>query len=169
MRNLAFAPFEDVPAYRLTGAGSNDHIWTLYTSTLAEAALYLDVMLDSYEMENYEYPCIHHETGSGSAGGLHYYLEEDGEKWTLWNREDFGQGPNPYPSDASGYYGWDVLPGQWKVVFEGEGYARAESIVPDVPPPHLDVDIAMTSTRNPKLLDASVIARGNARNNRLLN
>lgn len=89
-----------------------------------------------------------------------YYLEEDGETWTLWNSEDFGQGPNPYPSDADGYYGWDVLPGKWKVVFEGEGYARAESVVLDVPPPHMDVDIAMTSTRNPKILDAIVKADG---------
>ena len=89
-----------------------------------------------------------------------YCLEEDGETWTLWNSEDFGQGPNPYPSTADGYYGWDVLPGKWKVVFEGEGYARAESIVLDVPPPHMDVNIAMTSTRNPKILDAVVKADG---------
>ena len=89
-----------------------------------------------------------------------YYLEEDGETWTLWNSEDFGQGPNPYPSEENGYYGWDVLPGKWKVVFEGEGYARAESIVLDVPPPHLDVDIAMTSTRNPQISDVVVKADG---------
>ncbi|MBQ9779359.1 MAG: S8 family serine peptidase, partial [Clostridia bacterium] len=89
-----------------------------------------------------------------------YYLDEDGETWTLWNSGDFGQGPNPYPSDANGYYGWDVLPGKWKVVFEGEGYARAESIVLDVPPPHMDVDIAMTSTRNPQISDVIVKADG---------
>jgi len=89
-----------------------------------------------------------------------YYLEEDGETWTLWNSEDFGQGPNPYPSEENGYYGWDVLPGKWKVVFEGEGYANAESVELDVPPPHLDVDVSLTSTRNPKILDASVKADG---------
>ena len=89
-----------------------------------------------------------------------YYLEKDGLTWTLWNSADYGQGPNPYPSASDGYYGWDVLPGKWKVVFEGEGYARAESTVLEVPPPHMDVDIAMTSTRNPKLVDASVHADG---------
>ena len=89
-----------------------------------------------------------------------YYLEEDGETWILWNSEDFGQGPNPYPSEADGYYGWDVLPGKWKVVFEGEGYASAESIVLDVPPPHLDVDVALASTRNPAVADAVIRADG---------
>ena len=89
-----------------------------------------------------------------------YYLEEGGETWMLWNSEDFGQGPNPYPSEENGYYGWDVLPGTWKVVFEGEGYARAESIVLEVPPPHMDVDIAMTSTRNPQISDVIVKADG---------
>lgn len=89
-----------------------------------------------------------------------YYLEADGETWTLWNSEDFGQGPNPYPSEANGYYGWDVLPGKWKVVFEGEGYFRAETIVLDVPPPHMDVDIGMTSTRNPQISDAVIKADG---------
>jgi len=89
-----------------------------------------------------------------------YYLEEGGETWMLWNSEDFGQGPNPYPSEENGYYGWDVLPGKWKVVFEGEGYARAESIVLEVPPPHMDVDIAMTSTRNPQISDVIVKADG---------
>ncbi len=85
-----------------------------------------------------------------------YYLDEDGETWTLWNSEDYGEPPNPYISRADGYYGWDVLDGKWKVIFEGEGYARAESIVLDVPPPHLDVDIAMTSTRNPQISDVVV-------------
>lgn len=89
-----------------------------------------------------------------------YYLDEDGETWTLWNSEDYGEPSNPYPSDADGYYGWDVLDGKWKVIFEGEGYARAESIVLDVPPPHLDVDIAMTSTRNPQISDVVVKADG---------
>jgi len=89
-----------------------------------------------------------------------YCLDTDGETWVLWNSEDFGQGPNPYPSEENGYYGWDVLPGRWKVVFEGEGYARAESIVLDVPPPHLDVHIAMTSTRDPAVADAAVRADG---------
>lgn len=89
-----------------------------------------------------------------------YYLEKDGQTWTLWNSADYGQGPNPYPSAADGYYGWDVLPGKWKVVYEGEGYARAESVVLEVPPPHTDVDISMTSTRNPKLVDASIHTDG---------
>ncbi|MBQ3111074.1 MAG: hypothetical protein IJC69_08050, partial [Clostridia bacterium] len=89
-----------------------------------------------------------------------YYLEEDGVTWTLWNSEDYGEGPNPYLSEANGYYGWDVLMGRWKVVFEGEGYNRAESIELLVPPPHLDVDIMLTSTLAPKVEEATIKADG---------
>ena len=59
VRNLAFTPFADFPAYKLTGAGTNGHIETLYASGFAQTELYLDVMPDSYdEVENYEYPPV---------------------------------------------------------------------------------------------------------------
>lgn len=98
--------------------------------------------------------------GAEGVNASIYYLEEDGENWTLWNSEDYGEGPNPYISEANGYYGWDVLMGKWKVVFEGEGYNRAESVELLVPPPHLDVDIMLTSTLAPKAESVIIKADG---------
>ena len=66
-------------------------------------------------------------------------------KWEPWNSEYYGEGPNPNTSDAQGVYGWDVLVGAWKVVFEKEGYYTAESSVMNVPPAHTDVNVSMVS------------------------
>ena len=61
--------------------------------------------------------------------------------------------PNPNISGADGKYGWDVLIGKWKVVFEKDGYYTVESIELDVPPAHPDVNMSMVST-SPAMLKA---------------
>ncbi|MBR2742479.1 MAG: S-layer homology domain-containing protein [Clostridia bacterium] len=80
--------------------------------------------------------------------------------WTLWNSTDYGQPENPLSTDADGHYGWDVLAGAWKVVFEKAGYLPAESMVLPVPPPHLDVDINMTSTGTPAVTEVRADKNG---------
>ena len=72
----------------------------------------------------------------------------DGNKWVAWNSESYGEGPNPNVTDAQGMYGWNVLIGAWKVVFEKDGYITAESAVMNVPPAHTDVNISMVSLSN---------------------
>ncbi|MBE6724721.1 MAG: hypothetical protein E7576_05915 [Ruminococcaceae bacterium] len=75
-----------------------------------------------------------------------YYLEPGTGKWNLWDSEAYGEGPNPNITDGNGGYGWDVLVGKWKVVFEKDGYFLAESEELNVPPAHTDVNISFVST-----------------------
>lgn len=74
-----------------------------------------------------------------------YYLDVETDTWIPWDSEAYGEGPNPNISDGQGRYGWDVLIGKWKVVFEKEGYYTVESVELDVPPAHLDVNMSMVS------------------------
>ncbi len=69
----------------------------------------------------------------------------DESKWVAWNSESYGEGPNPNITNAEGMYGWNVLIGAWKVVFDKDGYVTAESAVMNVPPAHTDVNISMVS------------------------
>ena len=82
-----------------------------------------------------------------------YYL--DGGEWVVWDSEKYGEGPNPNITNASGDYGWNVLIGKWKVIFEKDGYYTAESEVLNVPPAHTDVNISMVSTEAAKLKNVS--------------
>ena len=82
-----------------------------------------------------------------------YYL--DGGEWVVWDSEKYGEGPNPNITNASGDYGWNVLVGKWKVIFEKDGYYTAESEVLNVPPAHTDVNISMVSTEAAKLKNVS--------------
>ena len=68
-------------------------------------------------------------------GDIHETVEK-------WNAEDYGQ-VNPQITDQEGKYAWDVPQGQWQVKFEKEGYETAYSEWLPVPPPQLDVNIAM--------------------------
>lgn len=89
-----------------------------------------------------------------------YYLDKDSGEWVQWDSEAHGEGPNPNISGADGKYGWDVLIGKWKVVFEKDGYYTVESIELDVPPAHLDVNMSMVSTSPATLKEVKAGARG---------
>lgn len=65
-----------------------------------------------------------------------------------WNSQWYGQ-ENPLYTGSNGYYGWDVPPGEWQVVYEKDGYIRAQSEVMTVPPPRTNVDIGMKSLAVP--------------------
>ncbi len=78
-----------------------------------------------------------------------YYKDEDGNA-VKWNAEEFTQ-INPVISDGDGNYGWFVPAGQWKVVAEKVGYTKAESDWLPVPPPQLDVNLELVSTKQPKV------------------
>lgn len=89
-----------------------------------------------------------------------YYLDTASGEWVQWDSEAHGEGPNPNISGADGKYGWDVLIGKWKVVFEKDGYYTVESIELDVPPAHLDVNMSMVSTSPATLKEVKAGARG---------
>ena len=89
-----------------------------------------------------------------------YYLDTESGEWVQWDSEAHGEGPNPNISGADGKYGWDVLIGKWKVVFEKDGYYTVESIELDVPPAHLDVNMSMVSTSPATLKEVKAGARG---------
>ncbi|GHT64340.1 hypothetical protein AGMMS50239_21860 [Bacteroidia bacterium] len=64
------------------------------------------------------------------------------EKIVLWDAESHNQ-INPQLTNEYGEYGWDVPQGLWQVKYEKEGYETVYSEWLPVPPPQLDVNIAM--------------------------
>lgn len=72
------------------------------------------------------------------------------ETAVVWDAAPFGQ-ENPLITDAQGKYAWDVPAGMWQVRFEKEGYEPAQSAWLPVPPPQLDVNIAMTQAKQPEV------------------
>lgn len=72
------------------------------------------------------------------------------ETAVVWDATPFGQ-ENPLMTDSQGMYAWDVPTGMWQVRFEKEGYEPAQSAWLPVPPPQLDVNIAMTQVKQPEV------------------
>lgn len=72
------------------------------------------------------------------------------ENIVKWDAEEYAQ-ENPLFTDANGYYRWDVPQGLWQVKFEKEGYETTYSDWLPVPPPQLEVNIAMKQNRQPEV------------------
>jgi len=70
-----------------------------------------------------------------------------------WNAEEYAQ-ENPLFTDENGYYRWDVPQGLWQVKFEKEGYETTYSEWLPVPPPQLDINIAMKQNVQPNVKNA---------------
>ena len=95
-----------------------------------------------------------------------YYKEEvedmygdKHENIVLWDAAEYAQ-ENPLFTDENGMYQWDVPQGLWQVKFEKEGYQTTCSEWLPVPPPQLDVNIAMTQVRQPEVKDAHAYEDG---------
>ena len=86
------------------------------------------------------------ETVEDMYGDLH-------ENIVKWDAEEYAQ-ENPLFTDENGYYRWDVPQGLWQVKFEKEGYETTYSEWLPVPPPQLDINIAMTQNRQPEVKSA---------------
>jgi len=76
-----------------------------------------------------------------------------------WDSAPFGQ-VNPQITGADGMYQWFVPKGLWQVKVEKEGYETAYSEWLPVPPPQLDVNIAMKQSRAPEVKDAKAYEEG---------
>lgn len=90
--------------------------------------------------------CYYKETVEDMYGDLH-------ENVVLWDAEEYAQ-KNPLFTDEYGMYRWDVPKGLWQVKFEKEGYETTYSEWLPVPPPQLDINIAMKQNVQPMVKSA---------------
>ena len=81
------------------------------------------------------------------------------ETAVVWDAAPFGQ-ENPLTTDAQGMYAWDVPAGMWQVRLEKDGYEPAQSEWLPVPPPQLDVNIAMTQVKQPEIKNVHAYSDG---------
>lgn len=86
-----------------------------------------------------------------------YYKEEVEDMYgdiheniVKWDAAEYAQ-ENPLFTDENGFYRWDVPQGMWQVKFEKEGYETTYSDWLPVPPPQLDVNIAMKQNVQPSV------------------
>lgn len=75
------------------------------------------------------------------------------ENIVKWDASEYAQ-KNPLFTDKYGMYAWDVPNGLWQVKFEKEGYETTYSEWLPVPPPQLDINIAMKQNVLPKVKNA---------------
>lgn len=86
-----------------------------------------------------------------------YYMQQTEDMYgditetpSIWDAVPFGQ-ENPLLTDEKGMYAWDVPQGMWQVKFEKDGYETTQSEWLPVPPPQLEVNIAMTQAKQPEV------------------
>ena len=89
---------------------------------------------------------------SGVTATLYYRADENSEA-VKWDAENYDQ-INPQITDETGAYQWDVVNGQWQVVFTKDGYEEARSEWLPVPPVQLGINIPMISKAAPKLVQS---------------
>ena len=97
----------------------------------------------SNRLEGVTATAYYKETIEDMYGDLH-------ENIVKWDAEEYAQ-ENPLFTDENGFYRWDVPQGLWQVKFEKEGYETTYSEWLPVPPPQLDVNIAMKQNRQPEV------------------
>jgi uncharacterized repeat protein (TIGR02543 family) len=100
----------------------------------------------SNRLEGVTATCFYKEIVEDMYGDKH-------ENIVKWDAEEYAQ-ENPLFTDENGYYRWDVPQGLWQVKFEKEGYETTYSEWLPVPPPQLEVNIAMTQNRQPEVKTA---------------
>ena len=79
-----------------------------------------------------------------------FWVKPDVSKSILWDATEYEQN-NPISTDEDGQYAWDVPIGWWQVKCEKEGYETTYSEWLPVPPPQLDVNIGLITTRKPDI------------------
>lgn len=99
--------------------------------------------VSSNRLEGVTATCYYKETVEDMYGDLH-------ENIVKWNAEEYAQ-ENPLFTDENGMYRWDVPQGLWQVKFEKEGYETTYSEWLPVPPPQLEVNIAMKQNVQPNV------------------
>lgn len=108
--------------------------------------------VSSNRLEGVTATAYYKETVEDMYGDLH-------ENVVLWDAAEYAQ-ENPLFTDENGMYAWDVPQGLWRVKFEKEGYQTTYSEWLPVPPPQLEVNIAMTQNLQPMVVAAHAYEDG---------
>ena len=108
--------------------------------------------VESNRLQGVTASCYYKETVEDQYGDL-------SENIVLWNAEEYAQ-KNPLFTDENGMYAWDVPQGLWQVKFEKEGYQTTYSEWLPVPPPQMDVNIAMVQNVQPEVVNAKAYEDG---------
>lgn len=106
----------------------------------------------SNRLEGVMATCYYKELVEDMYGDLH-------ENIVKWDAEEYAQ-ENPLFTDENGHYRWDVPQGLWQVRFEKEGYVPTQSEWLPVPPPQMDVNIAMVQNAQPEVVSARAYEDG---------
>lgn len=77
------------------------------------------------------------------------------DPWVQWDAAKFGQ-VNPQVTDAEGRYGWDVIEGEWRVIFSKEGYEPYISRSMSVPPAETELNVPMVKSGDPAVTTSTV-------------
>ncbi len=126
-----------------------DEARTVEHSNNADASVVMDPSGYVYEgvasnrVEGVTATAYYKEMVEDMYGDLH-------ENIVKWDAEEYAQ-ENPLFTDEYGMYAWDVPNGLWQVKFEKDGYETAYSEWLPVPPPQLDINIAMKQNRQPEV------------------
>lgn len=102
--------------------------------------------VSSNRLEGVTATCYYKETVEDMYGDLH-------ENIVKWDASEYAQ-ENPLFTDKHGMYRWDVPQGLWQVKFEKEGYETTYSEWLPVPPPQLEVNVAMKQNVQPNVKNA---------------
>lgn len=102
--------------------------------------------VSSNRLEGVTATCYYKETVEDMYGDKH-------ENIVKWDASEYAQ-ENPLFTDENGMYAWDVPNGLWQVKFEKEGYETTYSEWLPVPPPQLDINIAMKQNVQPTVKSA---------------
>ena len=113
---------------------------------------YVYEAVSSNRLQGVTATCYYKETVEDMYGDLY-------DRVVMWDAENYAQ-ENPLFTDANGMYRWDVPQGLWQVKLEKEGYETAYSEWLPVPPPQLDVNIAMVQNKAPEVAEAHAYAEG---------
>lgn len=131
------APTKDGPGH---GSGNKDKKFAIDPSGFVYEGVF------SNRLEGVTATAYYKETVEDMYGDIH-------ENIVKWDAEEYAQ-QNPLFTDENGYYRWDVPQGMWQVKFEKEGYETTYSDWLPVPPPQLDVNIAMKQNVQPSVKTA---------------
>ena len=113
---------------------------------------YVYEAVPSNRVEGVQASIYYKETVEDMYGDLH-------ENVVLWDAEEYAQ-QNPLFTDADGMYRWDVPQGVWQVKYEKDGYQTTYSDWLPVPPPQLDVNVAISQARQPEVTEARAYEEG---------
>ena len=132
--------------------GQNEKLWEKFLKHYQKMADTKTIM----DPSGYVYETVPENRISGVTTTV--FFEDDYGRMQQWDAGEFYQ-QNPLITDENGKYAWDVPEGLWQVRYEKEGYRTVWSEKMPVPPPQLEVNIAMVS-EEPAVVTSAEAANG---------